>query len=61
MKEYDIIIRIYDCIDEIESEPFREIVYAENLESAKKMAEELIKEIQDFFADYKIVSLIGIE
>lgn len=61
MKEYDIIIKIYDCIDEVESEPFREIVYAENLESAKKMAEELIKEIQDFFADSKIVGLIGIE
>ena len=60
MKEYDIIIRIYDCIDEVE-EPFREIVYAENLESAKKMAEELIKEIQDLFASYKIVDLIGIE
>lgn len=61
MKEYDIIIKVYDCIDEVEEEPFRQIVYAENLDSAKKMAEELIKEIQDIFADYKIVSLIGIE
>lgn len=61
MKEYDIIIRIYDCIDEIEQEPFRQIVYAENLESAKKKAEELIKEIQDLFADSKILDLIGIE
>lgn len=61
MKEYDIIIKVYNCIDEVEEEPFREIVYAENLESAKKIAEELIKEIQDFFADSKIVDLIGIE
>lgn len=61
MKEYDIIIRIYDCIDKVEQEPFRQIVYAENLESAKKKAEELIKEIQDLFADSKILDLIGIE
>ena len=36
MKEYDIIIKVYNCIDEVEEEPFRQIVYAENLESAKK-------------------------
>ena len=61
MKEYDIIIKVYNCIDEVEEEPFRQIVYAENLESAKKMAEELIKELQDIFGNYFIVSLIGIE
>ena len=61
MKEYYIIIKVYNCIDEVEEEPFRQIVYAENLESAKKMAEELIEEIQELFADSKILDLIGIE